>query len=289
MSLPVAAAAPFDVKLLALDIDGTLLRDDGEISPVDRAAVERARAAGIEVTLATGRLSSATIPVAETLGLTMPLVCADGGAVYCPREQRILTSVSLPAAAVRALCTRGRAHGLLPFVFTHGAIAGAPDEAARFPFLTGWTPHHQAVRSVEVWAGANPQDVVTAIVVGPEDPARALAEESRDEPFVMQGVDVVAFPITGTEHWVTRLTPTSCSKATGLATVAAALGISARQVAVLGDWWNDVPMFEWAGVSFAMAHAPEGVRRTAHRSVSASARTGGGVEEAVSVLLSGRP
>ncbi|HTJ80608.1 MAG TPA: HAD hydrolase family protein, partial [Polyangiaceae bacterium] len=67
--------------LFATDLDGTLVDRDGRIHPRDIDTIRRARARGVIVTIATGRLTSGTIPVADTLELDAALVCADGAVV----------------------------------------------------------------------------------------------------------------------------------------------------------------------------------------------------------------
>ena len=66
------------IRLLALDLDGTLVKTDGSYDPRDLEAIAEARRRGIEVLLATGRLIGGTAPVARDLSLTAPMVCADG-------------------------------------------------------------------------------------------------------------------------------------------------------------------------------------------------------------------
>src|SRR3569832_763992 len=65
-------------KLLALDVDGTLLRRDGTVHPEDHAAIGRVRAAGVAVTIVTGRMYSGTEAVARSVGIEGPIACVDG-------------------------------------------------------------------------------------------------------------------------------------------------------------------------------------------------------------------
>ena len=81
----------------------------------------------------------------------------------------------------------------------------------------------------------------------------------------------------------------ACTKAAGLAYVSAQLGLRADEVAVVGDWYNDLSMFAWAGRSFAMAGAPDEIREAATDNLQAVAGNGGGVAEAIDQLLSEFP
>lgn len=273
---------PVPSFLIAIDIDGTILRTDGEIAPEDRAAIAAALAAGAAVTLATGRLTSSTIPVARALGLERPLVCADGAVVFCPQLQEPLEQTTLAPPALASLLGCLEAQALAPFFFSHGAVHGEPAQLARFPWLDGWTSNVVPCDDLGALAARSAQGTVTAIGIGGETAVRA-AEATLCASVAAD--DVAVFPIGATGSWVLRLTPAGCNKASGLSRLAGRLGIDVSRVAVIGDWYNDIPMFEWAGHSFAMGHAPEEVRRTARHQLTATAATGGGVAEALSKII----
>jgi len=270
-------------RLLALDVDGTLLRSDGTVADADRAAIATALEQGVVVTLATGRLSSAAMPFARALALEAPLVCADGAVLFCPTRNIPLSQTPLAVPGLNSLlrCLRGQA--LAPFVFTHEAVCGAAADFDRFPFVAGWTPVRAPHDDLEVAvAAAGTLAPITAIGVGPESTVLQAEKVLRADPAIAD--EVAVFPIRTTAHWVVRLTPSGCSKALGLARVAQQLAISANEVATIGDWYNDISMLEWAGSSFAMGQAPAEVKSAAKRSLDATAETGGAVAEALAAL-----
>src|SRR4051812_39576334 len=104
-------------RLLAVDLDGTLVRTDGSIHAADRGAILRAREAGADVTLATGRPASLSLALARSLELDTPLVCDDGAALVCPLTGRLCEATPLQDDAVAALLRAMTAHALAPFVF----------------------------------------------------------------------------------------------------------------------------------------------------------------------------
>src|SRR5688572_2878708 len=114
--------SPSNRRLLALDLDGTLLRNDGTIDPRDAAAIRRARAAGWEVTLATGRLASGTLPAARALGLDAPLVCADGGVLACAHTGVALSRTALGGDQLGRVLRTMAQRRVAPFVLTHEAV-----------------------------------------------------------------------------------------------------------------------------------------------------------------------
>jgi hydroxymethylpyrimidine pyrophosphatase-like HAD family hydrolase len=273
-------------RLIAIDVDGTLLRSDGTVAPEDRAAIATALAQGVTVTLATGRLSSSAMPVARALALEAPLVCADGAVLFCPTREIPLAQTPLAVPGLTRLLRCLRDQSLAPFVFTHEAVCGAAADFDRFPFVAGWTPMRAPHEDLEAAVAAVGRLApITAIGVGPEEAVRSAERTLRAGPAIAD--DVMIFPIRTTPHWVLRLTPGGCSKALGLAQVAGQLAISAAEVATIGDYYNDISMFEWAGWSFCMGQAPDEVRRTAKHSLRATAETGGGVAEVLAHLRLG--
>ena len=97
-------------RLLAIDIDGTLVSPKEELAPVTREALARAGEAGIQVVLATGRRYGRTLHLIEPLGLRVPLVAAGGALVKDPRDHRTLYRAEFPAAVLEQ--TLGLIHGL---------------------------------------------------------------------------------------------------------------------------------------------------------------------------------
>jgi hydroxymethylpyrimidine pyrophosphatase-like HAD family hydrolase len=266
------------VRLLAIDVDGTLLRTDGTLAPEDRDAIATALDRGVAVTLATGRLSSSALPFARALALEAPLVCADGAVLFCPTRCVPLVQMPLAGPGLVSLLRYLREGGLAPFVFTHEAVCGAAPDFERFPFVAGWTPLRAPHDDLDLAATADGTLApITAIGAGPEEAVLLVEQRLRADATVAD--EVMSFPIRTTPHWVVRLSPGGCSKAQGLARLAQQMQISAAEVAVIGDFYNDISMLQWAGHSFAMGQAPLEVKQAARVSLEATAETGGGVAE----------
>jgi hydroxymethylpyrimidine pyrophosphatase-like HAD family hydrolase len=120
--------------------------------------------------------------------------------------------------------------------------------------------------------------------VGDEPAARALRD--RFTPHDLDdGVETDVFALGESDRWAVRLTPAGSSKAVALERIALGLGLGPGQVAVIGDWYNDIAMLRWARRSYAMGQAPEPVAEAARHRLRATARTGGGVAEAVEHIL----
>jgi len=272
-------------SLLALDLDGTLLRPDGSVDPRDAAAIRRAIAAGIAVTIATGRVSTGTLPTARALGLEHPLVCADGGllvdALTGERLEQIAIAVSTANDVIDAFDT----HSLVPFVLLHDAVHCDERGRSHTEYVRVWTTDvhvHEHLASENAWRRDG--EIALTVGIGTESAAAVVHERlRRDHP---DRLDVVSFKINRAgERWAVMTRPFGCTKGTALARVAARLGIEQEHTAVVGDWHNDVPMFRWAKRSFVMGQAPDLVRAEATDTLTATNATGGGVAEAIARWL----
>ncbi len=270
-------------KLLALDVDGTLLRSDGFVDPRDRAAIARAREAGVTVTLATGRLVSGSLPIARALRLDTPLVCADGATLVDPVSGALLEARTIDVEVAEAIMLVLDAHGLSRFVFTHDVIHGDELGRAHVQYVSAWTPDVQLHERLSHDAPWRADAAITmALGIGAEgDVARAHAIVAREHEAT---VDLLTFGTRSGGHAL-RLLRHGVDKADGLSRLCARLGIAREDVVVVGDWLNDLSMFAWAGRSFAMGQAPPSVQQAATDRLAATSAEGGGVAEAIARAL----
>jgi len=272
------------IRLLALDLDGTLLGHDNTLRPVDADAIARVRAAGVEVTLATGRLASGTLPTAQTLGLTVPVVCGDGAVVIDAATGAVLHQVSLDGALVEDLTHAIGHQGLSALWFTQDEIHAEAGVEGLLDYVQTWSPRvsmHKRLHGSPAWDHRH--SVAMALGIGARAAVdRVVAHLAKVHPGATQ---VAAFPAWRSDQWTLLVRNAHVDKATGLARVIAPLGIDRREVAVVGDWLNDVPMFRWAGRSFVMGQSSEDVARHATDRLWATHETGGGVAEAIARIL----
>ena len=268
--------------LFAVDLDGTLVdRNDG-VHPRDREAIARARASGVVVTIATGRLTSRTHPVARDLGLDSPLVCADGAVVACASTERLLARRAIQAAHVDGILTLLVENGLACFVFTHGAIHSCERGRQHYEYVRGWSfdiTAHADVLAATAWR-SDPEAAVMLVGIGADGPTRRVEAQLAS---IADQVETLGFSTAAGR--VVRLVSRGTSKAVGLADVAGRLGLSADRVAAIGDWFNDVPMLRWAGRSFAMPHAPDGVKASATDVLPAGSTERGAIADALEAWL----
>lgn len=269
--------------LLAVDMDGTLLRDDKTIAEEDATAIREAASHGIAVTIATGRLATGSLPTARALGLSTPLVCADGGLMIDPRTGTALERRPIAAEHAALAVDALRSHQLIPFVFLADSIhcdeTGAPHRA----FVEVWSREvviHRSLAEAEAWR--QPDAVALTVGLGPRDAVERASQHLRDNH--AHALDTVHFGMNGLTLWAVRSLPRGCDKGEMLGRLAGRLGVPAARVAAVGDWFNDLGMFKMAGRSFAMGQAPDVVKAAATDVLHASSATGGGIAEALAAL-----
>ena len=271
-------------RLLALDLDGTLLGPGDHIAAEDHQAIGRALRAGINVTIATGRITTGALPTAHALGLRCPLVVADGAVLADAVDGRPLSQHLLGEGVVAGLTHAMGDHAVQPFWFLHDEIHGEHGPDAVAGYVRTWSPRlslHPALKHSAAWERRH--EVAIAIGVGSQQGVERTAQWLRDTH--SSSVNLAAFPLDRTRRWAVLVRDTASDKAQGLARLCAREGIAASEVAVVGDWINDVPMFQWAGRSFAMGHSPDEVSKHATEKLTARGREGGGVAEAIARLL----
>jgi len=259
--------------LVALDIDGTLMSYDQELSEDVRDAVADLRAAGHHVVLASGRSLVAMTPVAEILGIDRGWVVASNGAVTARLDPEQPEGYALedvvtfdPGPALRLL----REH--LPdarYAVEDVGVGFRMNELFPDGELDGV---HRVVDFDELWSG----EVTRVIVRAPEstsDDFHALVEHL--------GLDDVTYAV-GWTAWM-DLAPLGVTKATGLEQVRRALHVQPHRTVAVGDGRNDVEMLQWAARGVAMGHADDVVQDAADE-VTASITDDGAVPVLRSLL-----
>jgi Cof subfamily protein (haloacid dehalogenase superfamily) len=271
-------------RLLAIDLDGTLLRDDGTIDPRDSAAIASARSNAITVTLATGRMPFRTLPFARALGLEDPLICGDGVVTVLSPTGAVRSLTVLSTATREGLLALSTQTGLPLLVLSPDAVLGLEKHAPLAVQLGGWSSHFEPVAQLSELLEPSRQ-IVTAFLLGSAaEIAHAAVLYAKNAPPGRDQFEV--FRVGKPDEETLRVLPPGVDKSTALAELAHSRGINRAEVAAVGDWYNDLPMLRWAHWSFAMGHAPAAITHAARRTLRATAATGGAIAELVDHLLS---
>jgi Cof subfamily protein (haloacid dehalogenase superfamily) len=238
-------------RLIASDVDGTLLDPTDEISARTRAAVHRVVAAGVPFVLVTGRPPRWIPPIVEQLGHAGMAVCANGAVHYDAANDRVNYAVTLDPLQLRDAAD---------VVAT--ALPGAklavelPAESA----TTNGVDHFLAEPGyTHPWPGADSETAPRDLILGrPAIKLLVRQEQASSEVMAAAVRDLLgtALDVTySTGYGLIELSAPGVTKGTGLARLAGELGISAADVLAVGDMPNDLPMLRWAGHGVAMANA----------------------------------
>ena len=235
-------------RLVALDIDGTLLDHDGLLPQSVTRAVGRVVAAGVPVVLSTGRGWAGTKPIVDALALPAGQHVSSNGAVRVRNPPfEVLERVTFdPAAVVERVLAEHPEAMLAVEIIGEGFMVNRPFPAGE---LTG--------EMVTVDLAELVAEPVTRVVV--RDP------NASEHDFIALahrlGMEGVSYFI-GYTAWL-DIAPDGVDKSYGLAGVCLDLGIDAADVLALGDGRNDIEMLRWAGRGVALGDAPEEVKRAA--------------------------
>jgi Cof subfamily protein (haloacid dehalogenase superfamily) len=249
------------VRLLATDLDGTLLRSDGTVSDRTRAALRAASDAGLLVAFVTGRPPRWLDEVIETTGHLGVAVGANGAVLYDMADETILRAHYLAAEAM--------AHVTSVLREEFPDVQFAAERGDRFAAEPGYV-HDWAINPRTDRRGAPiPPPLVGTLdeVIG--RPAVKLLAKDRGadaDEFLARAdslVGTVASLTHSSSFGLLEIGAFGVTKASGLAELASSQGIAADEVVAVGDMPNDVPMLHWAGRSYAVANAHDAVREVA--------------------------
>jgi hypothetical protein len=245
-------------RIVALDLDGTLLNSAGQVSADDAAALSHVRELGALVVLASGRMTAAIRPWYHRLGIDGPVLAYNGGMVRDSEErgEAILFEKALPARYADWLLDYADEHHFHLNYYLHDTLYAKDDpDLRRFADLyarqTGSVYHY--VPSLQQFAGCDPTKII--LITDPSLPGR-FDPRRRDElydEFRMRWDDEVSLFKTNPEYleFLNRET----DKGVGLEALAAAYSIPREEVMAFGDAGNDAPMLAWAGFGVAVANA----------------------------------
>jgi Cof subfamily protein (haloacid dehalogenase superfamily) len=249
--------SPSDRWLIGLDIDGTLVHDDGYLSPEVVREVQRVQNLGHEVIIATGRAAANAVPVVRDLGIEQGFVVSSNGAVTVELDQehpkgfKMVDVVTFDPAEVLA-----------------ELIENLPDAHFAVEDVDGSYRFHRPFPTYAL-GDQNFETPLQELMHHPVSRVVVLSPQHDVDEFLglisKIGLASVSYAI-GYTAWL-DISPQGVTKASALENQRQRLGIPESQVLVMGDGRNDIDMFHWAkaggGVAFAMGQAPEEVQLAA--------------------------
>jgi Cof subfamily protein (haloacid dehalogenase superfamily) len=234
-------------RLIATDLDGTLLRSDLTISEHTRATLRRAIAEGTLVALVTGRPVRWMGLVYEQLGAQVPAVCANGAVVYDPTIDRSLHVTPLQPEVLSEVCTRIRA--TVPDVLFAVEIDDDRTMRHEADYPRRWDVGDPAVSPVATLAELTAVPAVKLLV-------RASDRDPDEFYEVIAGcLGGLAEATHSSTSGLVEISAAGITKAAGLAWLCDRHQVTPAEVVAFGDMPNDLPMLAWAGRGVAVANA----------------------------------
>ena len=246
----------FKPRLLALDLDDTLLRSDLSISYRTRNVIKRIAQAGVVVVLASGRIPEAMYQFSRLLGLHKKsgyLVCNNGAFIQESLSGEVVYEIRIDAQTALAICDLASAEGFPVQMYEDDIMY-----VSRENEYSGYDQRVTGLRQVVV---ENFRAMVGAgcyKLIIPGDPMLLSHMESLIRSYLENEITLFA-----SRPYFLEIMPKETDKGTALARVAGILGVSAEETMAIGDSLNDEAMIRWAGIGVAMANADERVKSIA--------------------------
>jgi hydroxymethylpyrimidine pyrophosphatase-like HAD family hydrolase len=258
-------------RLLALDLDGTVMDDHLSIRPSVHDAIARSQEAGVRVVLATGRGYDATLPYAQKLGISEPLICYQGGQIRDPSNGRVLHETTFERAlALELIAWKASRERLVSSEASPGHNSAGAKARAMFDqggidiamFMDGVMYLDRTDGDPEFFERYFGQrvrfvaDLRASLYTAPHKSMLIAHPVTCDEILPeLRARFAGHLQVVRSHPLFVEVTPPDVSKGRGLAILAEHLGIPQAATIAVGDNENDLSMIEWAGVGVAMGNA----------------------------------
>lgn len=241
-------------KLLAIDVDDTLIGSDLKISEETFNKIQEAKQAGVQVVIATGRMFKAIIPFLNQLDLPGPAIVYNGAMVKCLADTNPIAQSPIPVEDAREIAKTIEELGfqLNAYLNDQLYVRKRTAEVLRYMERTG-------VDSIEVGPiGEFLEEAPTKLLV-----IHYNRPEIEELKLKLRELFGDRTNITGSKPYFIEITAKGISKKKALADLASSLGIKAEEVIAIGDGLNDLEMVKWAGLGVAVANAHRDLKNVA--------------------------
>lgn len=243
-------------KLVALDLDDTLLGRDLKISTATRQVIFEVMARGVHVTLATGRMFSSALPFARYLDINAPLITYQGALVKHSQSEELLLHFPIPMEVALDIIGRVSKYGYHINVYLDDYLYVAKDTEAGRRYANLCRIPLEVVGDLQHFLVSRGKEPTKVLVISKEELLDELAAELK--------------PVYGDRLHITKSKPhflefshPSANKGHALKAVAEYFGASRKEVMAVGDSYNDVEMIDWAGFGVVMGNARDEIKKMA--------------------------
>ncbi len=270
------------IRLIALDVDGTLLDDQKRLPPANRDALQAARAQGIEIAIASGRMIPTIEPIETLLDLDCSIIAYNGGKVVSRRAtgRRCLAHNPISAGIAERLIRFSLEHGYL-LNFYHEDVLYA-DRTVRHgeefrAIYSGRTGARYQLTDLDSLRGASPTKLI--LLSSPPDCDRLQREFSAEFQSEVN--------VTRSDPEYLEFMAPGVDKGSALPVLAGDQGISVEEVLAMGDADNDLELVSRAGLGVAVANAGPRVKAAARQTTRRTNNEGAVAEAIERWVLSG--
>lgn len=251
------------IKLIALDMDGTTLSPDNEITPENRQAILHAQEKGIEVIVSTGRSNAELTPILEQFPEIRYFICGNGSKIYDRTQQKNIYENFLALTFAKTFLAFCAGKAVVPEVYANNHIY-----TLRFFYENFARFVDSKIEYIDelIRQTRTPVDNLQSFLQDWNQPVEKLNiffREPETGKHLLQHFSQYDVAITGSLTNNLEIGSVTASKGTALSHLAEKLGIQAKNVMAIGDADNDLSMLRYAGCSVAMGNAIPSVVETA--------------------------
>lgn len=264
------------IRLLAIDIDGTLLDPHFQISRRNLAALRAAHKAGIVIILATGRRHDYALPVVDELGIPAWLISSNGALVRSSSGETFYAD-RLPVATARKLISHMdefRPNAVLTFDRQGQDALILEQEHTLNRSISRWIEKNSAhIRYVARLEDSLTEDPIQAMYCGGVKPMRQAQERLAQAPF-LEEISILRTQYDYRDLCILDILNHGCTKGHALRRWAESHGILREQIMAIGDNYNDLEMLEYAGLPVIMGNASQDLKQNGWRVTASNAESG---------------
>lgn len=236
-------------RLIASDLDGTLLGPDGEPTKDLADAVGKLRRKGIHFVAASGRMYTTQKEIAQKVCVSYSVIAYNGAVTVC--EDGTITRRRIDAETVRGIVGYCYVRGYYVQCYYNGVLRTKEDS----PLLRSDPDSRFAeIQFVNLLETESKPSVKVVILPGSENVPAVMSDIKSMYPKLY---------VTQSGPHVIEVMPGGVNKATALESICERLGIESDEVIAFGDGMNDIPMIRWAGLGVAVGNAPDAVKKAA--------------------------
>lgn len=249
------------IRLIAADMDGTLLNKQLEISPRNAAAIKAAQQKGVLFSVCSGRFCQFGAMKTKEAGISCPVVGANGASIWDDKVNRIVETFPLPADTAKTVNALLRSYDIYYCVFAPDMITVSREGTTH---LKSFWNHPSLTEGYDLRFSSSAEDARKAAEEGkalkfyvgrlPDD----VYQKVTDDLSQLNGIYV-----TTSGRNCIEIMNEGVNKCSGVQRLAAMHGIRMDEVMTLGDYFNDVPMIKAAGLGVAMGNSHEDVKACA--------------------------